>query len=101
MRLRQFAEVLGVSYSTALRMFRRDEIPGAYKLPSGTIVIPDSAIGVLEGSNLISDGNLMDTMEIIERASKDVLGDDGGEDLMQLIRRVLVEYSSGVMYDSD
>ncbi len=101
MRLRQFAGVLGVSYSTALRMFRRDEIPGAYKLPSGTIVIPDSAIGILEGSSSISDGNLMDAMEIIERASRDVLGIDDAADLMQLIQRVLVEYTNGVTYDSD
>ena len=101
MRLRQFAEVLGVSYSTALRMFRRNEIPGAYKLPSGTIVIPDSAIGVLEGSNPVSDGNLMDVMEVIESASVEVLGPEDGQDLMQLIHRVLTEYWDVVTNDGD
>tara|TARA_B100000131_G_C18059393_1_gene589837 strand:+ start:640 stop:915 length:276 start_codon:yes stop_codon:yes gene_type:complete len=41
MKLREFANKLGVSYSTALRLFRKDEIPGAYKLPTGTIVVPN------------------------------------------------------------
>jgi hypothetical protein len=43
MKLREFANKLGLSYSTALRLFRKDEIPGAYKLSTGTIVIPDFA----------------------------------------------------------
>ena len=43
MKLREFANKLGLSYSTALRLFRKDEIPGAYKLSTGTIVIPDYA----------------------------------------------------------
>ena len=47
MRLRSFASKIGVSYSTALRMFKRDEIPGAFKLPSGTIVVPEGAVSVL------------------------------------------------------
>jgi len=43
MKLREFANTLGLSYSTALRLFRKGEIPGAYKLSTGTIVIPDYA----------------------------------------------------------
>jgi hypothetical protein len=43
MKLRDFANKLGLSYSTALRLFRKGDIPGAYKLSTGTIVIPDSA----------------------------------------------------------
>jgi len=83
-------------------MFRRDEIPGAYKLPSGTIVIPDHAIDVLEGSGSISDKTLMEAIGIIEDASREILGDEDAGDLMQLIQRVLLEYSGGVvMYDSD
>lgn len=44
MRLRTFANKIGVSYTTALRMFKRKEIPGAFKLPSGTIIVPDEAV---------------------------------------------------------
>ena len=43
MKLREFANTLGLSYSTALRLFRKGEIPGAYKLSTGTIVIPENA----------------------------------------------------------
>lgn len=43
MKLREFANTLGLSYSTALRLFRKGDIPGAYKLSTGTIVIPDFA----------------------------------------------------------
>lgn len=43
MKLREFANKLDISYSTALRLFRKGDIPGAYKLPTGTIVIPESA----------------------------------------------------------
>jgi hypothetical protein len=102
MRLRQFAESLGISYSTALRMFRRDEIPGAYKLPSGTIVIPGHAIDILESSSSISDKTLMEAIGIIEEASREVMGDEDAGDLIQLIQRVLLEYSGGVVaYDGD
>ena len=101
MRLRQFANKLGISYSTALRMFRRDEIPGAYKLPSGTIVIPDSAMGALGHPALISNENLMGAMGIIEEASREVLGNEDTDDLMQLIQRVLMEYYTPVTYDSN
>ena len=47
MRLSSFASKIGVSYSTALRMFKRHEIPGAFKLPSGTIVVPEGAVPAL------------------------------------------------------
>lgn len=101
MRLRHFAETIGISYSTALRMFRRDEIPGAYKLPSGTIVVPESAIDDLGRSTGLSNETLMATMEMIETAASEVLGPDDAEDLMSLIQKVLVEYTNGVTYDCD
>jgi hypothetical protein len=44
MKLSIFARRLGVSYSTVLRMWHRDEIPGAFKLPSGTIIVPDNIL---------------------------------------------------------
>lgn len=41
MKLSTYAKQLGLTYRTAWDMFKRGEIPNAYKLPSGTIIIPD------------------------------------------------------------
>lgn len=41
MKLKQWAEINGVTYRTAWQHFRTGLIPGAYKLPTGTIVVPD------------------------------------------------------------
>ena len=50
MRLRDFANKIGVSYSTALRMFRSGKIPGAYRLPTGTISVPDESVEIIKKS---------------------------------------------------
>lgn len=44
MRLKQWAEINGVTYRTAWQHFRTGLIPGAYKLATGTIVVPDTSI---------------------------------------------------------
>ena len=56
MKLKDFAKTLGVSYATALRMMKRGHIPGAFKLPSGTIIVPDDSVSKLAymGSNKMS-----------------------------------------------
>lgn len=41
MRLKQWANINGVTYRTAWQHFRTGLIPGAYKLSTGTIVVPD------------------------------------------------------------
>ena len=41
MRLSTYAKKMGVAYQTAYSWFINDKIPGAYKLPSGTIIIPE------------------------------------------------------------
>lgn len=41
MKLSVYANKLGVSYQTAWSMFRRGEIPGAYQLPTGTIIVDE------------------------------------------------------------
>lgn len=46
MKLSAYAKKLGVSYRTAWRWYKNKQIPGAYQLPSGTIIVPDSAIPV-------------------------------------------------------
>ena len=40
MRLPTYAKKMGVTYQTAYSWFVNNKIPGAYKLPSGTIIIP-------------------------------------------------------------
>lgn len=41
MKLSEYAKKIGLSYDTVLEHFHRNEIPGAYKLPTGTIIVPD------------------------------------------------------------
>ena len=41
MTLRQYADKLGIHYRTAWNHFKRGLIPGAYQLPTGTIIVPD------------------------------------------------------------
>ena len=44
MKLSQYAKKLGICYRTAWNQFNNNLIPGAYKLPTGTIIIPDNII---------------------------------------------------------
>ena len=41
MKLSEYARRLGVSYRTVWRYWENKEIPGAYQLPSGTIIVPE------------------------------------------------------------
>ncbi|MBU4385989.1 MAG: IS607 family transposase, partial [Actinobacteria bacterium] len=43
MKLPDYARKLGIGYRTAWNMYKRGEIPGAYQLPSGTIIVPEEA----------------------------------------------------------
>ena len=43
MKLADYARKLGVQYRTAWNMYKRGEIPGAYQLPSGTIIVPEES----------------------------------------------------------
>lgn len=42
MKLSAYAKKLGVNYHTVYRAYNRGEISGAYALPTGTIIVPDS-----------------------------------------------------------
>lgn len=44
MKLSRWAKEKGISYMTAWRMFSHDQIVGAYKLPTGTIIVPEAAL---------------------------------------------------------
>jgi len=41
MRLNEYAKKHGISYQTAWNHFKADKIKGAYKLESGTVIVPD------------------------------------------------------------
>ena len=41
MKLSQYAKNLGICYRTAWNMFKNDQIPGSFQLPTGTIIVPD------------------------------------------------------------
>lgn len=43
MKLSQWAKIQGIGYRAAWNHFKSGMIPGAYTLPSGTIIVPDSA----------------------------------------------------------
>lgn len=50
LKLSDYAKKVGVHWRTANRWFHNGQIPGAYQLPSGTIIVPD------EGGNKANDG---------------------------------------------
>jgi predicted site-specific integrase-resolvase len=41
MKLSSYAKKLGICYKTAWNHFKAGEIPGAYQLVSGTIIVPE------------------------------------------------------------
>ncbi len=41
MKLSKYAKKLGVTYQTAWNLFSKDQIPGAYQLKTGTIIVPE------------------------------------------------------------
>jgi len=42
MKLSTYAKKLGVTYRTAWNLFNADQIEGAYQLPTGTVIVPES-----------------------------------------------------------
>lgn len=55
MRLRQYAERIGITYQAAFNQFKAGKIKGAYKLGTGTIVIPNDFFDELEDTALKED----------------------------------------------
>jgi predicted site-specific integrase-resolvase len=41
MKLSTYAKKLGITYKSAWKHYHKDLIPGAYQLPTGTIIVPD------------------------------------------------------------
>jgi predicted site-specific integrase-resolvase len=42
MKLSDYAKSIGISYRAAWNHFKAGKIPGAYQLPTGTIIVPDT-----------------------------------------------------------
>jgi putative resolvase len=49
MKLKQYTELIGCTYKTAWNHFKAGNIKGAYKLPTGTVVVPDNILEILRG----------------------------------------------------
>ncbi len=63
MKLSQYAKQLGVTYRTAWNHFKNGQIPNAYKLPSGTIIVPDN-------KQLHDDDLIQDLVSAIKKLNK-------------------------------
>ena len=44
MKLSTYAKKLGLHYQTAWRHYKKGLIPGAYQLPTGTVIIPEKIV---------------------------------------------------------
>ena len=44
MKLSKWAKIQGIHYKTAWDLFRKGKVPGAYKLGSGTIIVPEPSV---------------------------------------------------------
>ena len=47
MKLSQYAKKLGITYRTAWNHYKKGLIKNAYQLATGTIIVPDNAIPLL------------------------------------------------------
>ena len=81
MKLREVANKLGVSYSTALRLFRKGEIPGAYKLSTGTIVIPNYSHELMSNDKI----KLSEFLSIMDKFAKQKLKESDYNHVIDII----------------
>lgn len=44
MKLKEYGKKLGISYQTAQNYYKEGKIPGAYKTPTGQVVVPDDIL---------------------------------------------------------
>lgn len=44
MKLSQYAKNLGIHYRTAWNMYVNNQIPNAFQLPTGTIIVPEATL---------------------------------------------------------
>lgn len=53
MKLSAWAKKQGIAYITAWRMFNNKQIPGAYQLPTGTIIVPEVSINAKQDYTVV------------------------------------------------
>ncbi len=95
MKLSQWAKKLGISYKTAWRMYKRDEIPNTIKLPTGRVIVLEED-KVVEGNTgaiycRVSDNNSKDNLERQAERLKEYAIVKGYQ-----IKHVVKEVGSGV-----
>ena len=48
MKMKDYARLIGCTYKTAHNHFKAGKIKGAYKLPTGIVIIPDNILELLK-----------------------------------------------------
>ena len=48
MTLHEYADLIGVTYQTSWNHFKAGRIKGAFKTPTGKVVVPDNILEVLQ-----------------------------------------------------
>jgi len=92
MKLSTYAKKSGISYSTALRMWKREELD-AYQLPTGTIIVRESdekPAGIVIYARVSSSSQRDDLERQVERLKMYALGNGYQVD------RVVTEIASGL-----
>jgi hypothetical protein len=69
MKLSKYAETLGIKYQTAYDHFKKNKIPGAYQLSTGTVIVPDTLVDPAMLSKAIAE----------DLDNKGVIDDETGE----------------------
>lgn len=95
MKLSTYAKTLGVTYKTAWNWFNEGKIENAYKLPSGTIIVPettniDNKYGVILYARTSSSQNKKILEEQVKRL--ELYAISKGYKIKQIIK----EYGSGL-----
>ena len=101
MKLSVYAKKLGLCYLTAWNMFHAKQIPDAYQLPSGTIIVPDSSI--LKQQNLVPQDTKVCIYARVSSSQNKKNLDTQAERISQFctargwkIQRVVKEIASGI-----
>ncbi len=63
MKLSQYAKKYNICYRTAFNHFNKGLIPNAYKLPSGTIVVPDDVVKEIKKEIIVATYARVSTTE--------------------------------------
>ncbi|MFP3158426.1 MAG: hypothetical protein RXR65_01450 [Hydrogenobaculum sp.] len=92
MKLSQWAKKLGISYSTAWRMYQNGQIPNAVKLPTVSIIVLEDEC---ENKSIVEENNTVAICcRVSDDASKDNLERQAGDlsIVLCLITESPVEY---------